>query len=441
MSSSSGRRVLNRMDRAVLVTDRFLSSIGHPGMQCQVQVWFADRISESRLRRAVQGIVEAHPVVTGRLVPTSRLADAHWRFPVEGPEPLRVEELEDDDDRAVQARAASAFAPIDLEVEPPLRLSLLRRPSQGDVLLLHFSHVLMDGKAPELLLAEMGGIDRGEPAPSPAPGGSDELTDWYRDHSLGRRLRAGLRHAVRNYRVARPGRAGHPVRMAMPEAPRWGRGEVRIRGRSPGPELSSRIRRRARETVGFEHLIPVLLASLWRAVDRTCAWDRRPEAPFRAVLPISLRPSATRPVPPVCNLSSYVGVSATRPELADRAELCQTIASRFRDRLRDGAEIGGVQSLRWLGRRDDRIRRAVVDRGWRLSTMAFAYHGRDSRLSGEMFGSRVERFYNLVPAMSVPTLSVTDLNGLHLGLTYTPDLLTDEVADELLDAFVDDLSG
>ncbi len=443
MNAPEGRRVLNSQDRSVLLIDDLLMRRGHPGMQCQSQVWFEGSVDEGRLRHALREILRIRPVLASRLVRTPSFPETHWRFPFDGGDPLQVEELPDDAEATVLARAERVFwKPMDLEAEPPVHLLLLRRPDRGDVLLIHFSHVLMDGKAPELLLEDMSAIDRGE-EPEPCESADrDEILDWYRRYPLGFRLRSRAREIGRRFVEDRRGPDDLPLRMGDPAAPRWARSRSRIQSKSLDPASSEAVRRRTRETLGFENLTPVLLASAFRTIEATARWDPRPDASLRVQIPVSLRSFVNGTAPRFRNFSSYLRLSATRRETGDREELSRRLASRMRSRLRDRDEIVMLDSMRWLARGDGRLRRGALERYWgRRGTIGFGYHGRAPRRIAELFGSRATRLHNFAPCSTGPMLSINDLEGLHLGLTYTNDYLSDDEATAFLEDLACDLQS
>lgn len=440
--SPPGRRVLNSQDRCVLLIDDLLKDLGHTGMQCQTQLWFEGAVDEGRLRRAVRETTRIRPVLASRLARASSFPETHWRFPFDD-DLLRVEDLGDATDAAVLFRAEEAFsAPMDLEAEPPLRLVLLRRPGSGDVLLIQFSHVLMDGKAPELLLEDMGAIDRGDEPVAHEPVDSDEIRDWYRRYPFGFRLRSRAREIARRFAEDRRGPEDRAVRMAVPDSPRWARGRLRIASRTLGPASAEEIRCRARRSLGFENLIPVLLASTLRAVDSTARWDPRPDAPLKVQIPVSLRSFVNGSAPRFRNFSSYLRLSAARGEAADREGLVRSLASRMRSRLRQQDEIVMLDTMRWLASGDGRLRRGAVARYWgRGGTIGFGYHGRASAEVGDLFGSRATRLHSLAPCTTGPILSINELDGLHLGLSYTNDYLSDDLANAFLEELACDLQS
>jgi hypothetical protein len=433
MSSDAGigRQRLSFTDLALLRVHDALRSLGSPGLLCQTQVWCAGRLDEARLAAALAGLCRRYPVLLSRLARTPGSADACWQFAGGGSLPLRVHELSAAGEAAVLRLGESLLnTPLDLRREPPLSFHLLRRPGAGDVLLLHFAHVLMDGRAPELLLRE---ID--QPSPGSAEEDADPLAQYLGGFSWRRRLR-GVLAFLASLRCTR----GRPMTIARPRLADWIPGPGRLAVRSLTAADTERLAARLRKLCGYESVAPAVLASAFRATSACTPRRYGPRARCRTSVPISLRPAAA--VQPIFrNLVSTVTVSAAREELADRDRLTRALNARVRDGLRRGEDLGALQLLA-LDRRGAALRRAVRDPDFAWSTIAFSFHGRGVAGFDSLAGTPIDRLFTVGTCAFPPGIGllVNHLGGrLHLALIYVPGAIPEPLAECFLDTVVADL--
>jgi hypothetical protein len=116
-------------------------------------------LDAGRLRRALLAVLARHPVLGCRIV-GSRMAA--------GGEQADVEVLDVADDRMADELATlEEQTPVDPAREPPLRLALLRLPGRSE-LLLAVHHVVCDGPALDVLLADLAAGYRDRLGPAPA---------------------------------------------------------------------------------------------------------------------------------------------------------------------------------------------------------------------------------------------------------------------------------
>src|SRR5260370_1431105 len=149
-----GSRRLNATDRVMLAVDEALRQIGYPGFQTQTFLWLAGRADVTQLRAALGPLSEAHPVTVGRLAQTR--SGPCWQFRPGARLTLTEADLAGSDESTVLEHAGRLLAESHDPAEgDPVRFHLLHRPDGRDVLLLQYSHSLMDNNATPPLLREL----------------------------------------------------------------------------------------------------------------------------------------------------------------------------------------------------------------------------------------------------------------------------------------------
>ncbi len=430
--SAVGQQALNAADLHMLHSHDLLQSLGHPGLTCQTQVWCAGRVEEGKLRAALAGLCRRHPVMQSRLVRSHRNRRASWVFSG-GPEPpLRVHELSGSSEQVVLEWAEKLLAaPTDLAREPPLAFHLLRRPEVGDVLVLQFSHALMDGRGPDLLLAELA-----RPTPRPDTGPVEEAGDPLAEHLARFSFWRRCRSVLQTFRLSRRHR-GEPMTIALPDLPRFVLGPPRIAVRSLTREDTERLSARLCKLCGYESVAAALLASGFRATAACASRRFGDDARCRTFVPLNLRqPGELRPI--FRNMLSRVAVSAARSELADRDVLTRAINAQVREALRRGEDLGWLQLTRLSRRRRSAANKP--ERGRR--SFAFSFHGRAVAGFDSLCGTAVERLFTLVGSIYPPGvhLQANHLDGrLHLSLFYTAGAVPESTANAFLNTLVADL--
>src|SRR6516165_2757869 len=152
-SASDGRR-LNAADRVMLAVDQALRHIGYPGFQTQAFLCLGGRVDERELRAGLIRLSECHAVTVARLV--EKRGGPYWQLRQGARLSLDVIELPSDSDAALHQQAGRLLGVThDPAAEDPVRFHLLRRPDGRDVLLLQYSHALMDNNATPMLLREL----------------------------------------------------------------------------------------------------------------------------------------------------------------------------------------------------------------------------------------------------------------------------------------------
>ena len=167
-----GVQPLNLMDQVMACLHASLRRRGGTGLLLQSHVHLAGRIDEAALRTAVERFGRVYPVATGRLVGATFRRRPCWEWSDGAACPLTVSDL-DEDATAVPHFAEQLFAtPTHLNASPLVHFHLLRKPGGRDVVVVQWSHVLMDGKGGEFLLREVNRLhaDPQAVAPSLPPG-------------------------------------------------------------------------------------------------------------------------------------------------------------------------------------------------------------------------------------------------------------------------------
>ncbi|HVF14163.1 MAG TPA: condensation domain-containing protein [Acidimicrobiales bacterium] len=129
----------------------------------QLEVRVAGHLDDSRLRRALDQAVAAHPMARARKVAAWPGLPRHqWEIPeTTDLDPLRVVDCADD--HAVAAtRAELQSRPVPLAESPPLRVRLARHPD-GDFLMLNVNHAAMDGFGALRVLRSLARAYSGDP--------------------------------------------------------------------------------------------------------------------------------------------------------------------------------------------------------------------------------------------------------------------------------------
>src|SRR5688500_10153336 len=135
---------LNPLDIALRCVDQSIRGMGYPGFQTQMLVWLAGRASVELLSRALARLGRRHPVITSRLMEPPGQPPV-WRYRKGTRPELNVLQLASEERSAVMNAAAELLsASRDPSEYDPLQFHLLRRPGGGDVLVMQYSHVLMD---------------------------------------------------------------------------------------------------------------------------------------------------------------------------------------------------------------------------------------------------------------------------------------------------------
>jgi len=427
------------------VCHQSLRQLGQAGFSCQSHVWLDGGLSETQLQSALARLARQHPVVTGRIA-ESDTGRIEWVGSGAAPA-LRVHTLGNDDESSVWRQAEALLAePCDLDAADPIAFHLLRRPCGRDVLIVQWIHALMDGKAPELVLAELNRL-----AESPSPEMMDarhpervdanndgDITLILRRHPRKQRFKSAARVVASHLRL--------PVRsltLEPPSKPAWVFAPTRIGLRTLDVDATAQLSARVRQLCGLHNLTPAVVASVYRVIARLSPRTKRHRSIFRTDVPLNLRtPGATGPI--FRNYMSFISLHAHLHELRSRDGLTTLLHRRMREQLSAGMDLGNLVMMNQMSRRPRMLRRVLMRRMQRHPlTLGFGFLGPLMPGLEAVLGVPIERFYTLNMAISPPglTLQVNLCRGrLNLAATYVEAVVPQKLADAFLDGVVEDLT-
>lgn len=439
------RQTLNAADRLMLVAHNGLRGVGHAGFICQTHAWLTGRVDAPRLRAALARLHRRYPVITSRLEDAGGRSVPCWRFRRDAPPTLHESTRAESGEAAIWAYAARLFEqPLDLERMDPISFHLLHLPDDRDVLVLVFSHVLMDGKAPEFALKELDRFfheespDDDPPSDSePASDGDEMAAHLYRFDA--RRRRRAAWNVIRSH-IRVPQR---PVIMTPPEMKNWLGSPYGICVRRLDEAQTDVLMQRIRRLCGFANPTPALVAAAFRAVAARSPVKQTARSLFQTDLPLNLRPPG-RTEPIFRNFMSFVQMSARKSHLADRDDATRMFNAQLRDQIRRGIDLGNLQMMHVMAPRANRLRKHIIARMKNQPfTLGFGFLGPVAPGLNRIFDQDVRWLYSLNSAISPPgvTLQANQSgNGLNIMLTWIESAVPRATAVELVDRVIDDLT-
>jgi long-chain acyl-CoA synthetase len=427
---------LNAADRALLLVDRTLRTMGCPGFETQMFVWLSGPADADSLRAALARLARRHPLVTARLAEVR--GAPRWRLRPDAPCPLEEVRLPSAGRQAVLDHAAGRLsAPAPLEERDPVRFTLLRRPAGGDVLLVQYNHTLLDNNAAGLLLRELGRLSRAEAGPAASAEAGDLVWHYLRRFPPARRREVTAATVARWRQALRGGAVMLGRTPPGPAAPV----RLRIAARRLGEEGAKALHDRVVRTCGFPALSMALLGSAFRAVARLAPRGTGREK-FIAGLGIDLGVRA-RGGPLFHNLTSLVPVLVRAGDLADRDDLTRSLSRQLRERLASGEDLGVLRLAVRFGRQ-------ASDAAWAIElflrhafSLWYAYFGAPDVGDEDLGGCRVEDVFFAGPSWPPVglTLLVNSFRGrLWFGATHVPEVVPESLAEEFLEEVLRDLA-
>jgi hypothetical protein len=441
LSPCAGKRQrLGAADRAMLVVDRALRSLGYTTFQTQTLLWLAGRLDPQRLQAALQQVALHYPVISARLRDGAGDRPC-WECPSAPACALTETHLESSETRAVHDHAGLLMSEVHDPAEtPPLRFHLLRRPNGHDVLLLHYCHTLMDHAAVRHVLRE---IDRcwHSPESTAAPKQSaagDPILAYLKRFPHEQRRQAARSHLNQWLDMLHHG----AVQLGCGVPAGSGPVKVRLATRSLDAEAMAALQRRLQAAGGMQSMSMALLASAFRAVARLASKDNGRTDLFHAGIGVDL--GLRRPGGPLfANLMSMVPLFVRSRDLADRDQLVRLLSKQLRDQLATGADLA---MLRFATTFACRPRRAhwMVDLFLRYGySLWYAYFG-PLDIDDSFCGTPVEEVFSVGPCW--PTIGVTLLVNQFRGrllfqASYVPAVVPEPMAHAFLDTVLADLRG
>ena len=418
------------VDLALRAVDQSIRGLGYPGFETQTLVWLGGRADAPAFRRSLSELGRRHPKLTARLA-AGRGNEWHWRMAPGSQVELVETELDSADSEAVYGYAEKLqSAPTDLETSPPIRFHLLRRRGGSDVLILHYSHVLLDHASAEMVLRELA-----QPAHSHRAAG--ELSTSA-NHALKRYLRrysrdqrqAAAQQVIDLFGRELRGRAailGSGSEMAPQKL------RLRIAAGSLDSCAVSAVKARTLALCGLASLSMAVLAGAFRAIAQL--GERRNVEGRDCIAGIGLDLGLRRGSWAPDNHLSLVPIVASPREMSDPEALVVHLARQMRQRLADRIDLGVVRLMTAFQRRPRHLEWVVEHMlRWRHS-LWYACFSADGRLA-HLGGTPIERINYVGPTWSPMGLSLlanSHLGRLHLQATYNPDLVPDPLAGAFLD--------
>jgi hypothetical protein len=429
------------MDRGMVAINDGLTALGYPSFSTQALVWLAGRVDAARLQAALTRACRAYPMLVARLAKSTTAAPT-WRLRPGAACPLHVSSLNAEAPQAVLDHAAAFLsAPGDPAQGEPIRFHLLQRPNGGDVLLMQYSHVLMDNGDALPLLRAIDRLFREEDAGvnGVAPPWRDVVAGHLQRFPLARRLRAALRTLTLRFRGLR----GRP--MMLSDAPPHPPGFRLAIARCCVDAAETRaLEKRAIRACGLPSLSMALLASVFRAVSRMTPTQGGEK--LVAGLGIDLTPpEAKRPL--FQTAASVVPIFVGPGEVGEWDALLRNLNGQLRERLQRDADLGTLQLASFFQTPGRPARELFARRMMRRLLLVgyslwYAYFGSQDQLGATFCGAPIEDFqYTALtwPPMGL-TLLVNRFRGrLLLQATYVPECLSAARVTELLETIRRDL--
>jgi hypothetical protein len=336
--------------------------------------------------------------------------------------------------------------PLDLDRQAPIAFHLLHGPDGNDTLILRFTHVLMDGKAPEWVLRCLHEYFENRPEAQVAASQpidrmlpDDEMDSYLYRFKKRRRLRSALSVIVDQVR-----RPMKPVTMTPPKQKGWLIRPTGLMVRTLDESAAAALTDRVKRLCGFPNLTPALVASTFRAIGRCTPQRVKDRTWFQTDCPLNLRPPGVGE-PIFRNFMSFVQFSAQQKDLTDCDEATRRLSAQMRDQLRRGIDLGNLQMMTIMSRFAPRLRPLIVAHlKHRPFTIGFGYLGPVISVLSRFCGQEVENVHSFNTSIAPPgvTIAVNQFDGrINLMLTYTASAVPDGAASSLLDEIAGGLRG
>lgn len=440
---------LNAVDRLMLSAHNSLREIGHSGFHCQTHLWLRERLDVCALRAALSRLSLRYPVMTSRLIEPGGADDPYWQFRLGALCDLHEAVLDRSDTDAVWRYAGEVFAtPLDHGRIDPTAFHLLHLPDGRDVLLMRFSHVLMDGKAPEFVLRQLEDCHQAQGVRK--TGDYDGHEESSRPRENGNAMAAHLSgfNRLPRYQAALRVVGNHlftPARSVSLVPSKTRERSIEYYGidvRSLDESQTKAIMDRAKRICGFTNLTPTVLASVFRAVHLLTSEKPSRRSRFRTDVPLTLRPPG-RSDPMFSNFITFIQMSANSLDLDDRDHLTQVLHAQMRNQLRRRIDLGNLQMMSTLSRHRWLLRKYIVGHiREHPSTLDFCFMGQAAEGLEHFCGQTVDRLYTLNTTTSPRgvALQVNLFRGqMNLVMTYIPQGVPKTLASSFLDKIIEDL--
>lgn len=444
---AADRQYLNAADRLMLVAHQGLLGVGHSGFTCQTHVWLEGRVDVAALKAALGRLNRRYPVMTSRLVAPGGYRVPYWSIRDGSAIELHETTLAGSADRDVwrfgESLCDRAFRHAETD---PIVWHLLHLPDGNDVLVILFSHALMDGKAPEHMLKALNACLQSESVaddstdePVSVGETSDEIVAHLRRSPRGKRFRSAIRRLGHEVRYSRP------AAMIIPRSDRvWRATPFRILVRELDEAATERAIARVKRLCGFANLAPALLAAVFRAI-RVLGPERdNRRRQCKTDVPLNLRPPG-RSEPIFRNFMTFIKLGATPDEMADGESLVRTLNARMRDELRKGIDLGSLQMMSFMAPHANLMRRHLL-RTLRKGPVSLGFGFLGTVIPGltKLGPTPIRRLYTMNAALSPPGITLQGhqyAGRMSLVLTHIGSTVSDELAEAFLQHIMDELTG
>ncbi len=447
-ASESAKRerlqALSPVDRAIRYADSLIREAGYPGIETQMHVHFRGEVSVDVLQRGISRLSLRYPILAARLVELQDQEEerGYWQF--RPGEVCRLHEatLASNSMEEVFRYAGEVLsADRDLAVADPIGFHLLHCPDGRDVLLIQYSHVLMDNRMAMPLLRELNLLTRstsqlfemessfGEP--------DRPITRNLRQFSRERR-HAAVRAVMRPETYAPRGKAATLIPAGViPSAPT----RLRILTQVLGQDETTELRNQTVALCGYPSLSMSVLASAFRAVDRLGS-PNDDSHDFVATLGIPLRINRHHQLV-FHNLTSIVPIRLASDGVGDRQRAVRLLSRQLQELLHSNIDLGVLESIGILGRRFhhlDWILRHIL---LHSCSLWYAHFGSLDALGDILFGQQVETAYfaggPVWPTTGLSLLVNQYRGRTHFQATFDPQLISDSSARNFLAFLLSDL--
>ncbi len=439
-------RVFARIpDSFLIAMDAFMRRTGQGDHVSQSQLEL-DRVPDmAKLRLACRRVVQKHPLLTARLRRSWRTWLAYWevRRPPDRPLPLDLwNEPGSPGALGSEAReAAEVMETLQAQLNEPFaadgvvfnaRLDVVERRDGRCTVALSWSHLLMDGKGAELLLADLGRLCEGIDLPCET---SEPVRPQRSFFQKIQRAKAAV------FRLAKLDRVG--VRSLNGPRPRPGRCRYQLIGLTA--EESALVRARAEQMTGSLFPLPYYLACVTRA--HHAVFERRGKLPqgYIASVPVQMRRRGGRG-PIFHNHMTILFFCALLEELVTLEAAAVALKKQFAEMTRERLDESFATLLELMLRMPSRIFMTIVRLQFGGEISSF-FHSHTGQFAPELTGFAGAQIEN---ANHLPCLGAPPGTGIffcergelvNIAISWRDGCMTDEERQVMSDRLVEDLLG
>jgi hypothetical protein len=352
------------------------------------------------VRRALVRMAEKHPLLAGRLHRSWRTWLPYWEVPDLGPGAAVPFGLwrEKGSPGALGGEAgevASARAQIEEGIAEPLserwnaRFDLIERCDGSCLLVLSWSHLIIDGKGAELLLAELARLCAGVDEPCEAKEQLRPETTW---QEKVRKTKPAIFHLEALAKL--------PMRSVCGPKPRPGRCHFQVV--TLDAAATEKVRARVEQTTGALFPLAFYVACAARAHDRVLGQRGTAPAGYVTTVPVQTRKRGARG-PLFHNHVSVLFFGGPREQLASIEAAAAAMKQQFAEMTRARLEESFTNVLELMMRAPSWLFMFIVRHQFRGEICSFfqSHTGTFAPEIVELAGARVGNAYHL-PCVSAP---------------------------------------